>query len=38
METNILATADGMVDKIFINEGQQVKAGELVARLKEEEK
>ena len=34
METNILASAGGEVDKIFVHEGQQVKAGELVARLK----
>ncbi|NLD19841.1 MAG: pyruvate carboxylase [Clostridiales bacterium] len=34
METNILATAKGTVDKIYINEGQQVKAGELIAKLK----
>ena len=38
METNILATANGIVDNIYVNEGQQVKAGELVARLREEEK
>ncbi len=37
METNILATADGIVDTVFVNEGQQVKAGELVVRLREEE-
>ena len=35
METNILATAEGIVEDIFVNEGQQVKAGELIARLKE---
>lgn len=34
METNILATAKGTVDKVFITEGQQVKAGELIAKLK----
>ncbi|MEG0924654.1 MAG: pyruvate carboxylase [Anaerovoracaceae bacterium] len=34
METNILATTKGEVDKIYIKEGQQVKAGELVAKLK----
>ena len=34
METNILASAGGEVDKIFVHEGQQVKAGELIARLK----
>lgn len=34
METNILASMAGVVDKIYANEGQQVKAGELVAKLK----
>ncbi len=34
METNILAPAKGTVDKIYVNEGQQVKAGELVVKLK----
>ena len=34
METNILAAAKGVVDKIYIKEGQQVKAGELIAKLK----
>lgn len=34
METNILAPAKGAVDKIYIKEGQQVKAGELIAKLK----
>ncbi|MGN0658679.1 MAG: pyruvate carboxylase [Emergencia sp.] len=36
METNILSTANGIVDTIYVNEGQQVKAGELVAKLREE--
>ena len=27
METNILATQKGVIDKIYISEGQQVKAG-----------
>ncbi len=31
METNILSTAKGIVEKIYIKEGQQVKAGELIA-------
>jgi len=35
METNILATADGIVDTIYVDEGQQVKAGELVVKLRE---
>jgi pyruvate carboxylase len=34
METNILAPAKGTVDKIYVTESQQVKAGELVAKLK----
>ena len=34
MGTNILAPAKGVVDKIYIKEGQQVKAGELIAKLK----
>ena len=34
METNILAPAKGTVDKIYVAEGQQVKAGELVVKLK----
>lgn len=35
METNILASADGIVDTIYVKEGQQVKANELIAKLKE---
>lgn len=34
METNILATAGGTVERIYVSEGQQVKAGEMVAKLK----
>ena len=34
METNILAAADGVIDKILVVEGDQVKAGELIAKLK----
>ena len=34
METNILATKAGTVDKIHVKEGQQVKAGELIVELK----
>ena len=33
METKILAPMKGTVDKIYVEEGQQVKAGELIARL-----
>ena len=31
METNILSTAAGEIEKIFVKAGQQVKAGELIA-------
>lgn len=34
METNILATTSGKVDKIYVKEAQQVKTGELVIELK----
>ncbi len=34
METNILSPMPGVVDKIYVKEGQQVKAGELIAKLK----
>ena len=34
MQTNILATVKGTVEKIYVSEGQQVKAGEMVAKLK----
>ena len=34
METNILAAAAGTVERIYVSEGQQVKAGEMVAKLK----
>ncbi len=36
METNILAGQAGIVEKIHVSQGQQVKAGELIARLKSE--
>ena len=35
METNIVATANGIVEKILAEEMQQVKAGELLIKLKE---
>ncbi len=34
METNILAPIKGTIDKIYVREGQQVKAGELIVKLK----
>ena len=33
METNILAQASGVVERIYVSEGQQVKAGQMVAKL-----
>ena len=36
METNILATTGGVIDKIFVSQGQQVEADELIARMREE--
>lgn len=33
METNILASAAGVVERIYVSEGQQVKAGEMIAKL-----
>lgn len=35
MESKIIATANGIVDEMFIKEGQQVKAGEMIAILRE---
>ncbi len=34
METNIIATADGTIDKIYVIEGQQVASAELIATIK----
>lgn len=34
METNILALSAGIVERIYVSEGQQVKAGEMIAKLK----
>mgnify|MGYP002799958250 FL=1 len=36
MESNILAKIDGVVDKIFIKEGDQLIANQLVAKMKED--
>jgi pyruvate carboxylase len=35
METNILASVGGLIEKIYVAEGQQVKAGELIAKISE---
>ena len=34
METNILSPMNGTVDKIYVQEGQQVKTGQLIVKLK----
>lgn len=34
METNVLAPGDGEIDKILVNESQQVKSGQLLIKLK----
>ena len=34
METNIIATVEGVVERIYVSEGSSVKAGEMVAILK----
>lgn len=34
METNILSTQKGTIERIYISEGSQVKSGELIAKLK----
>lgn len=34
METNILATQTGVIDRIYVSKGAQVKSGELIAKLK----
>ncbi|MDU7505493.1 MAG: biotin/lipoyl-containing protein, partial [Clostridia bacterium] len=33
METNVLAPRDGVIHRIFVSEGGQVEAGELIAEL-----
>jgi pyruvate carboxylase len=35
METNILANVAGTIERIYVSEGSQVKAGEMVAKMKE---
>ena len=35
METNVIAIADGVIDKIYVKEGQQVVSGELIAKMVE---
>lgn len=36
METNVIATKDGVIEKIYVKEGDSVKSGQLVARLEDE--
>ena len=38
METNIISTMDGTIDKIYVKQGDQVVSGQLIAKLVEEEK
>ena len=33
MESNILATANGIIDKIYVEEGKEVKANELIVKI-----
>ena len=35
METNVLATQDGVIEKIYVKEGDSVKSSQLIARLAE---
>ena len=35
METNVIAITDGIIDKIYVKDGQQVVSGEMIAKLKE---
>ena len=35
METNVLAPRDGVIHRIFVSEGGQVEAGELIAELED---
>ena len=35
METNILSNVAGTIERIYVSEGSQVKAGEMVAKMKE---
>ena len=34
METSVVARMDGIVDEVFVSEGQSVKAGELMITIK----
>lgn len=36
METNVIAITDGVIDKIYVKDGQQVVSGELIAKLVDE--
>ena len=37
METNIISAIDGVIDKIYVNQGDQVISGQLIAKLEEDE-
>ena len=36
METNIISTIDGVIDKIYVKQGEQVVSGQLIAKLVKE--
>ena len=38
METNIISSMDGKIDKIYVKQGDQVISGQLIAKLAEGEK
>ena len=33
METNIVATIEGIIEAVYVSEGQQVKTGELLMKI-----
>ena len=37
METNVIATGDGVIGKIYVKEGDSVKSGQLIARLEDKQ-
>ena len=36
METNIISTIDGHIDKIYVKQGEQIVSGQLIAKLVKE--
>jgi pyruvate carboxylase len=35
METNVIATGDGVIARVYVKEGESVKSGQLIARLED---